>query len=273
MKYKGAIIQHTYFPGDKSKNLDRIEKLLDECGRWGAQLVCLQEYALTGYPKAEWAETVPGPSVERLGKKCKEHGIYLVAGSMLEKDGRALYNTVPFVGPDGKLIGKYRKINILNWAPKKEVDAGLREGDEIVLFDTPLGKLGVLTGADLDACEPCRILALKGCDVLLVPHSCTGQWVDAHRYVAECRAWEGMFYVCAPNPCGTMRTPEGEYAYLGSSRILSPLGEILACAGEFSEGIAVTTIDLEYVRQVKAENQWKFRRFPKAYQFLGESMK
>lgn len=273
MKYKAAVIQTSYLPGDKLGSLNRMEKMLDECAQWGAQLVCLQEYGLIGYPKAEWAETIPGPSVERLGKKCKEHGIYLVAGTILEKEENSLYNTVPLIGPDGKLIGKYRKVNILNWPPKKEIDAGLKEGNEIILFDTPIGKLGVLTGADLDPCEPCRILALKGCDVLLAPHSCTGQWVDAHRYVAECRAWEGMFYVFAPNPCGTMRTPEGEFYYLGGSRILSPLGEILASAGEFGEGIGVATIDIDYARQMKAENQWKFRRFPKAYRFLSESMK
>jgi predicted amidohydrolase len=273
MKFKGAVIQISYTPGDKSRSLDKIEKMLDECARWEVQLACLQEYALTGYPKAEWAETIPGPSTDRLGKKCKENGIYLAAGSILEKDEGFLYNTVPLIGPDGKLIGKYRKVNVLNWPPKKEQDAGLKEGDEIVLFDTPLGKLGVLTGADLDPCEPCRILALKGCDVLLAAHSCTEQWVDAHRYVAECRAWEGMFYVFAPNPCGMMKTSEGEFSYLGSSRILSPLGEVLASAGEFGEGIGVTTIDVDYARQMKAENQWKFRRFPKAYRFLNESMK
>lgn len=273
MQYRAAVVQANYFPGDKPRSLDLIEKMLDECGSWGVELVCLQEYVLTGYPKAEWAEAIPGPSVERLGKKCKQHGMYLVAGSMLEEDGGSLYNTVPFIGPDGKLIGKYRKVNILNWAPKKEHDAGLKEGNEIVLFDTPLGKVGVLTGADLDPCEPCRILALKGCDVLLAPHSCTAQWVDAHRYVAECRAWEGMFYVLAPNPCGVMRTADGEFGYLGSSRIISPLGEILGSAGEFGEGMAVATLDVDYVRQIKVENQWKLKRFPEAYRFLYESMK
>jgi predicted amidohydrolase len=272
MKFKAAVVQTNVFPGDKTKGLERVEELLDECGQWGAQLVCLQEYALTGLPKAEWAETIPGPSVERLSKKCKEHGITLAAGSILEKDGDSLYNTVPLIGPDGELIGKYRKVNLLDWAPKKELSVGVKEGDEIVLFETPLGKLGLLTGADLDPSEPCRILALKGCDILLAPHSCTGQWVDAHRYVAECRAWEGMFYVLAPNPCGTMKIADGEFFYLGSSRIVSPLGEIVASAGEFAEGIAVTTIDLEFVRKMKAENQWKLRRFPKAYRFLAESL-
>lgn len=71
-----------------------------------------------------------------------------------------------------------------------------------------------------------------------------------------------------------MRTPEGEFYYLGGSRILSPLGEILASVGEFGEGIGVATIDdIDYARQTKAENQWKFRRFQKAYRFLSESMK
>lgn len=273
MKFKAAVVQTEYTPGDKSASIAKMEKMLDECGQWGVQLVCLQEYVLTGYPKVEWAETIPGPSIERLAKKCKQHGIYLAAGSILEKDGNSLYSTVAFIGPNGELIGKYRKVTIHNSAPKMESDIGIKEGEQIVLLDTPLGKLGLLTGSDLDPCEPCRILALRNCDVLLAPHSCKGQYLDAHRYVAACRASEGMFYVMAPNPCGTMNTPYGTFYYLGSSRVISPLGETLANVGEFSEGIAVTGIDLEAKRKMREGNEWKFKRFPKAYAFLSESIK
>lgn len=272
-QFKAAVIQTEYLPGDKSGSIAKSEKMLDECGQWGVQLVCLQEYVLTGYPKAEWAETIPGPSFERFAKKCKQYGIYLAAGSILEKDGSSSYSTVPLIGPSGELIGKYRKITIHDSAPKMELEIGLKEGEEVVLFDTPLGKLGLLTGSDLDPCEPCRILALKNCDVLLAPHSCKGQYVDAHRYVAACRASEGMFYIMAPNPCGKMRTPYGEVYYLGSSRIISPLGETLANVGEFSEGIAVTMIDVEARRKMRESSEWKFKRYPKAYRFLSDSMK
>lgn len=150
-----------------------------------------------------------------------------------------------------------------------ELDVGIKEGEDIILLDTPLGRLGLLTGSDLDPCEPSRILSLQNCDVLLAPHSCKGQYLDAHRYVAACRASEGMFYVIAPNPCGSMSTPYGEFYYLGSSRIISPFGETLANVGEFSEGIAVTMIDIEARRKMKVCSQWKFKRL-KAYQFFNE---
>jgi predicted amidohydrolase len=273
MKFKAAVIQIEYSPGDKARSLGKIEKMLDECKQWGVRLACLQEYVLTGYPKVEWAEMIPGPTIERLARKCKECGIYLAAGSMVEEDKGLFYSTVPFIGPDGELIGKYRKINIHNSPPKMESDIGIKEGEDIVLLDTPLGKVGLLSGSDLDPCEPCRILALKDCDVLLAPHSCKGQYVDAHRYVAACRAIEGMFYVMAPNACGTMSTSNGTSYYLGSSRIVSPLGETLANAGEFGEGIAVALIDLEARRKMKEGAEWKFKRFPKAYRFLAESIK
>ena len=103
MIVKAAVVQLGYYPGDKSRSLDRIEEMLDECAGWGVNLVCLQEYALTGYPKSEWAETIPGPSTDRLGGICKRHGIYLAAGSILERDRDKLYNTVPLIGPGGEV--------------------------------------------------------------------------------------------------------------------------------------------------------------------------
>jgi len=272
MKYKASVIQIKYIPNNKEAALEKLENLLKEAGEDGSKLVCLPEYSLTVYPKPEWAEAIPGPSTERLGKICKKYGMYLVAGSMVEKEGNKFYNTIPLIGANGEVIGKYRKINLLNWPPKKELDANLSRGGEILVFKTDIGNLGLLCGADLDPCEPCRILALKDCDILLAPHSCTGEWVDAHRYIAKCRAWESMFYVLAPNPCSSVETPYGKYFYLGSSAIISPMGEVVANAGEFYEGIATTTINLDLVKQIKAENQWKIERFFDAYKPLADSL-
>ncbi|MCL4554805.1 MAG: carbon-nitrogen hydrolase family protein [Actinobacteria bacterium] len=273
MKFKAGVVQMEYRPGDKDAALAKIEAFLDEAADFGAKLVCLQEYALTAYPEREWAEPIPGPSTERLGAKCRQRGLYLAAGSMVERDGDAIYNTVPLIGPDGGLVGKYRKLNLLNWPPKCEDDAGMSPGREVPVFDTEYGRIGLLCGADLDPSEPCRVLALKGCEVLLAPHSCTDRWVDAHRYIGKCRAWEDMFYLFAPNPCGRVQTPGGTFSYLGSSSVISPMGEVIANVGEFSEGVAVCTVDLDFVRSVKADNEWKFRNFPEAYEPLIHRLK
>jgi len=270
MQYKAAVIQHRYYPDNLDKALNRVEELIDECSKWGVKLICMQEYAVIGYPRREFAESIPGAITERLGEKCKERGLYLVAGSILEKAGDQFFNTVPLINPQGKIVGKYRKVNLINSPPKKEIDTGLSEGENISVFETEIGKIGLLLGADLDPCEPCRILSIRGCEVLLAPHSCVGKWVDAHRYIAKTRAWENTFYVLAPNPCGEMSTPYGDVYYLGSSSIISPMGELLANVGEFEEGFAVTTIDLEKVRKLKEQREWNLRKLPKAYNLLVE---
>lgn len=274
-QFKIAVLQLEIEQGEKSRNLARALQWIDKAGEEGASIVCLPEYFATGYMGkglSETAESIPGPITEALSKKAEEAGIYIVAGSLVESENGSLYNTSPFIGPDGTLIGRYRKTHPWRGEPKNEWRDGIRPGLEYPVFDTALGKVAVFIDSDLDFPEPARIMALSGAELLFWPAQCSGKWIDSHRFGMQQRAFENMVYVAGANRVGTWEaSPAGDILYLGSSRIVSPMGELLASAGEFSEGVATATVDLAALRDMRRQFNMFEWRIPHTYQRLTES--
>ncbi|MEA2736315.1 MAG: hypothetical protein QOE14_2766, partial [Humisphaera sp.] len=104
------------------------------------------------------------PSTEFLGKLAAKHKTYIVAG-LLERDGKAAYNTSVLIDRDGKLAGKYRKICL----PRSEYDGGLAPGNEYPVFDTDFGKVGMMICWDVAYPEIARELTARGAEIILMP--------------------------------------------------------------------------------------------------------
>jgi predicted amidohydrolase len=155
--------------GTKSaqENLEQFAKLIDQAGASKADIVCLPE-AITligrGSDYLGNTEPIPGPSTEFLGKVAAKNHTYIVAG-LLERDGKAAYNTAVLIGRDGKLIGKYRKICL----PYPESNGGLAPGHETPVFDTDFGKVGMMVCWDVSYPEIARELAARGAEIILMP--------------------------------------------------------------------------------------------------------
>jgi len=256
--FLGGVIQITQYKS-KGDALDRIEKYLDECAKLNVKLVCLQPYFLTGFADRDQAESIPGESTERLGRKCRQHGLYLAAGSMVERSGSDYYSTVPLIGPEGNLIARYRSLKLSNYGPKGELAARLRRGEDIITVHTDVGTIG-LTEAGISGMLA-TVLRARGCEVVVSIEGCVAQDNDAFRFGARDAAYSGNFYVLAANPWGKVTTPSGEtHVFLGSSRIISPRGEILANVGEYGEGFAVAPIYPTLAKQLQeATNEKRLR--------------
>jgi predicted amidohydrolase len=272
--FKAAVIQILIEQGDKEKNLAKCLQWIDSAADDGVSIVCLPEYFSTGYMGkrlAEVAEPISGPTIETLWRKAREKKIHIVAGSIVENENGTLYNTSCLIGPDGELIGRYRKTHPWRGEPKNEYGDGIVPGDEYPVFDTALGKLAVFIDSDLDFPEPARIMALNGAEIVFWPAHCSGKWIDSHRFGMQQRAYENMVYVVGANRIGMWSgSPVGDVLYLGSSRIISPLGEILASAGEFSEGLAVATVDPAGLRAMRRDFNMFEWRLPHTYKRLSQ---
>jgi predicted amidohydrolase len=273
--FKAAVIQLAIEQGNKEKNLANALGWIDAAGDGGASIVCLPEYFSTGYmgkDLAKAAEPVPGPTVDALSEKAQEKKIHIVAGSVVENENNILYNTSCLIGPDGELIGRYRKTHPWRGVPKNEYGDGIRPGEEYPVFNTALGRLSIFIDSDLDFPEPARIMALEGAEILFWPAHCSGKWIDSHRFGMQQRAFENMVYVIGANRVGTWSgSPVGDVLYLGSSRIISPLGEILASVGEFDQGVAVANVDLAGSRAMRRDFNMFEWRVPHTYQRLSQT--
>lgn len=263
--------------GSVDANLSVIESRVAEAAARGAKLVLLQELHNGAYfcqhesvDEFDRAETIPGPSTERLGALAKKHGVVIV-GSLFERRAAGLYhNTAVVLESDGRLVGKYRKMHIPD-------DPGFYEkfyftpGDlGFTPIDTSVGRLGVLVCWDQWYPEAARLMALAGAELLLYPTAIgwdpedgqaekdrqRGAWILSHRGHAVANGLP----VLSCNRIGQEPSPLGTSGirFWGSSHVLGPQGEFLAEAQTEAAELLVVEVDLgrsEHVRRI-----WPFLR-------------
>jgi len=148
-------------------NCRMFEPFIADASKQGANLVVLGEtitYVGLGKSFVDVAEPIPGPSTEYFCALAKKHNIYIVVG-LVERDGHLIYNVAVLIGPDGRIIGKYRKVCL----PRSEVEAGISPGREYPVFDTPIGKIGMMVCYDGFFPEVARELSNRGAQIIAWP--------------------------------------------------------------------------------------------------------
>ncbi len=169
-------------------NREVFAPLIAEAAKRGADLVVLPELLTckgVTHDYVSVAEPVPGPTTEYFGKLAKEHDCYLVVG-LPERDGHLVYNVAALVGPDGELVGKYRKVTL----PREEITRGIAPGHEYPVFETRFGKVGMMVCYDVFFPEVARRLAMNGAEVIALPI-----WGGNPRLAAARCAENGVYLV------------------------------------------------------------------------------
>ena len=141
--------------------------LIEEAARRKADLVVLGEtltYAGVGSGYADCAERIPGPSTDYFAELATKHGLHIVAG-LIERDRHQLFNVAVLIGPDGKVAGKYRKVCL----PDGEYDKGMSPGNDYPVFETRLGKIGMMICYDGFFPEVARELSNRGAEIIAWP--------------------------------------------------------------------------------------------------------
>ena len=266
-----GAVNFTPVLGDKEATLAKIEANVREAAAQGVDIVVFPEEALigcgacdicrTGAPHCDYhhdlAETVPGPSTERIAALTKEHDMYVVFG-LAERDPddpEVLYNAAAMIGPEG-VQGTYRKLHLgsLPWVTE---GVTFRPGNRLPVFETRFGPVGVLICYDFwFNPELSRLLALKGARLIL--NSCaTFKGPGKRDYMVSTtttRAIENVCYVASANHVGGPdsqgsyagdRLDEGRTAeFLGHSLIAGPafprFNHVYAEAGDTEELVSAT---------------------------------
>ena len=202
-----------------------------------------------------YAELEGDTSFKLLSNMARENNIYLVGGSIPEKDDENLvYNTSYVFDRKGQKIGKHRKvylfdIDVENGQSFKESDT-LTAGDKVTVFDTEFGKIGLCICFDFRFPEIARLMAQNGAKAIIVPAAFNMTTGPAHwDLMFRSRAVDNQVYAigCAPS-----RDVDGCYISYGNSIVVSPWGDILYKMDE-KEGYKIIEIDLDYVDKIRKE--------------------
>ncbi|RKN72368.1 carbon-nitrogen hydrolase family protein [Paenibacillus ginsengarvi] len=273
-----AAVQSAPLLFDKRSAMDKIDSMTREAAAQGAELIVFPEVFVPGYPRGlsfgtrvgsrnaggrqDWerywagAIEIPGAETELWGELAKELGIYLVIG-VVERDqaysGGTLYNSVVYIGPDGRLLGKHRKLvptgsERLLW--------GQGDGSTLTVVDTPFGRIGGLICWENYMPLARMAMYAQGIDIYIAPTAdARDTWQSTLRHIA----CEGRCFVISCNQFATKETYPADlagYADIrededvlcrGGSAIVGPLGDYIAEPLYHKEGILVATLDLSEV--------------------------
>lgn len=281
-KLKVAVVQAAPVLFDREATIEKACRLTREAASQGARLVLFPEAFVPAYPRglsfgsvvgnrdprgrrtweAYWtnAVDVPGPATAALGKAAREAGVYLAIG-VIERDNDSscgtLYCTLLYFGPDGRLIGKHRKLKPTG---SERLIWGEGDGSTLTVLDTEYGRLGGLIC--WENYMPLARMAMygKGVEIYLAPTAdARDTWQATLRHVA----CEGRCFVLGCNQYVTKSMYPADLAGIedladlpeimcrGGSAIISPLGEVLAGPLYGEEGTLYAELDLAEVARGK----------------------
>ena len=243
--WKIALAQIDVALADPQRNLARLCEVIRETAAAGARLTVFPEAALTGYcfdsleEALPAAESIPGPSTQKIHALCKELGVFAIYG-LLELEGSRVFNAAVLVGPEG-IVGSYRKIHL----PYLGVDRFTTPGDRPFAVHEADGlRIGMHICYDGGFPESARVLTLLGADLIVLPTN----WPPGAECMAGCavntRAMENHVYYAACDRVGHERG----FRFLGLSKICDPRGQVLAEAPHDREEILYAEIDPSQAR-------------------------
>jgi len=285
---RAAAVSMNGLLGEPDKVLNAIGRWCEQAAAEKAELVLFPELVVHGHctPNTwDLAESVPGPSTERLAQLARKYRLFLCVG-LSEKERDIVYNTAVLVGPDG-YIGKQRKLHM-----SRDEALFYKGGKDIKVFDIGKCKVGTVICYDNQFPEIARVLALRGADVLLMPHAARFKpWPDTpeaeahargsvHRFIGKyaLRARENVCFGILTDQVGRAgyvdmypRDHENQPHHAGCAFIWGPDGELLAQTQEqrVKEEMIVATLEAPLLCQERSLTNYMLRnRRPELFEEL-----
>ncbi len=274
---RAAVVQAAPIAFDRERTLEKIRALTTDAAHQGAQLIVFPEAFISAYPRGlsfgavvgsrtpegreeyrrywESAVDVPGPAVDTLAGIAAQSQVYLVIG-VIERDGGTLYCTVLFFAPDGRYLGKHRK---LMPTASERLIWGFGDGSTLPVFDTPIGRLGAVICWENYMPLLRMSMYAKGIQLYCAP-TADGRdtWIATMQHIAL----EGRCFVLSCNQFArrsdypdNYTTPFGDepdaIISRGGSCIVNPLGQILVGPNFTEECILTADLDMDEIARGK----------------------
>lgn len=238
-----AGVQIAIEPNDISANLAKINHWLRLAVEdYQAELIVFPEAITTGFTPQmsadelwDLVDTIPGRLTEPIALAAKKYGVYVVLPTYERGPTRGcVFNSAVLIGPDGQICGVYQKTHPFP-TERKAAGGWTTPGSQVEVYDTKLGKIGMIICYDGDFPELCRLLAIKGAEVIVRPAALLRSY-EIWEMTNMARAYDNHVYFVAVNSLGA---DAANNYYFGHSMIISPIAQKLALARGTEEIIAV----------------------------------
>ncbi len=242
---------------DKDANIAAACRLIRRAAETGAELVMLPEMFCCPYENnafRPYGEPLGGPAQQALSALAKELKIWIIGGSVPELEEDRVYNTCFVYDDTGRQVARHRKMHLFDISVEggqsfRESDT-LSPGNEVTVFDSPWGRLGLCICFDLRFEELARIMTLQGVRAIFVPAAFNMTTGPAHwELLFRQRAVDNQLFTIGTSPA---RNDRETYVAWGHSIVCDPWGTVLHQCGA-GEEIAVTALDLSRVDSVRRQ--------------------
>ena len=242
----------------KEKNLNKASSMIIDAVGKNVDFIVLPEMFNCPYSNEKFIEYAEeektSETLLEMSKLACKNNVYILAGSIPEKDGNNLFNTSYLFNRNGEIIAKHRKMHLFDIDVKgkitfKESDV-LTEGDEFTIADTEFGKIGIGICYDIRFPELARIMAQEGASILFYPGAFNVTTGPAHwELLFKSRALDNQIYCVGVAPA---LNKDSSYHSFGHSIITNPWGDIIAEASE-KESLIISEIDLSEIKKIREE--------------------
>ncbi|WJI08641.1 carbon-nitrogen hydrolase family protein [Methanobacterium sp. CWC-01] len=242
---------------DKTQNVKKAVKFIRKAGE-KADLVVLPEMFNCPYQTDQFPSYAEGadesPTLKAVSRAARDTEVYLVAGSIPERDQDHIYNTSFIYNPTGELIGRHRKLHLFDIDVPGQIQfkesETLTPGDQVTVVDTDFGKLGVAICYDIRFPELARLMTLQGAQLLVFPGAFNLTTGPAHwEILSRTRALDNQVYLAT---CSPARDEKASYVAYGHSLVADPWGEVIFQAG-IGEEILYASIKASRVDEIRQE--------------------
>ena len=263
-----ALIQMKVGP-DKTDNVARAIQALHRAAEAGTELAILPEMFCCPYTNASFranAETVGEGVYTAMAEAARETGLWVVAGSIPEREGDRIYNTAFVFDSQGRQVAFHRKVHLFDidvpGGQRFFESKSLTAGDRATVFDTPFGRLGLCICFDIRFPELSRKMALDGAQAIIAPAAFNMTTGPAHwELVFRQRAVDNQLFTIGVAPA---RDEGGPYISYGNSIVCSPWGEVLARAGA-EEALVLAELDFTRNDAIRVQLPLLSSRRPEVY--------
>lgn len=243
---------------NKEENIKSAELMINHGVSQNADFIVLPEMFNCPYSNDKFIEYGENEKTSRtlnvISSLASENNVYILAGSIPEKENDKLYNTSYLFDRNGNIIAKHRKMHLFDIDVKdritfKESDV-LTAGNEFTIAETEFGKVGIGICYDIRFPELARVMVEKGALILFYPGAFNMTTGPAHwELLFRSRALDNQAFCVGVAPA---LNEDANYHSYGHSIIANPWGEILA-QGDYGEKVIISEIDLSEIKKIREE--------------------